>query len=75
MSETVLRRARKSAGLTINAVSRLTGLDDSRLSRLECRQERIWKGDIRRLSEVIRDLPPADELLDSDRLARIAPDE
>ena len=72
MAETLLRRARKSTGLTISAVSRLTGLNESRLSRLECRQERIWGGDIQRLSGVILDLPPEAELLDSDRLARIA---
>lgn len=72
MNETILRSARKSAGLTVSCAARLTGIHRTRLHRMECRQEKIWPGDVQRLSKVIQDLPPADELLDSDRLARIA---
>jgi len=64
---TVLRKHRLDAKKTIREVSQETGIHETRLSRMEGRTERIWKGDIERLKTAIPSLP--EEVADNDRLA------
>jgi transcriptional regulator with XRE-family HTH domain len=67
---TVIRKHRLAAKKTIREVSRETGIHESRLSRIEGRTERIWRGDIERLRMAIPSLP--EEVADTDRLALLA---
>lgn len=70
----VEREHRDKAGLTLRALARTTGIDNGRLSRLENRQEKIWRGDISRLRKALPSLEGV-EIAGADRMALLAPEE
>lgn len=51
--ETVLKNARRESGHSLRELEAKTGIKYSRISRLENRQERIWKGDVMCLEKVL----------------------
>ncbi|MFA5674360.1 MAG: helix-turn-helix transcriptional regulator [Thermovirgaceae bacterium] len=68
--ETILKKARKGSGHTLRSLEAVTGIKYSRMSRLENRQERVWRGDIERLGKVL-DFPE-DGVVDENGMAKLA---
>jgi len=66
--ETVLRKHRRMARLTLRALEAETGIALSRLSRMENRREELWKNDIARLRQALPTLENV-EFVGADRLA------
>jgi transcriptional regulator with XRE-family HTH domain len=66
--ETVLRKHRGMARLTLRALAAETGIAFSRLSRMENRKEELWRGDISRLRKALPTLENV-EFVGADRLA------
>lgn len=68
--ETILKKARKESGHTLRSLEVVTGIKYSRISRLENRQERVWKGDIERLGKVL--VFPENGVVDESGMAKLA---
>ena len=68
--ETILKKARKESGHTLRSLEAVTGIKYSRMSRLENRQERVWKGDIKRLGKVL--VFPEEGVVDESGKAKLA---
>ena len=66
--QTILREHRDMARITLRALAAETRIAVSRLSRMENRQEKIWRGDISRLRKALPTLEGV-EFVGDDRLA------